>query len=356
MYAALGRLVDELSVLTFSERERNRSWAAPDVAGYRRVALPGRHIFVRRRDWALHFNFGIRAALRALAPEAVVIGGYDSPGHWVALSTARRMGVPVVLWNGSHAASSRSTSRIINALKRAFVRRCDAFFTYGALAADYVEALGARGDRIVCGVNAVECERFAAPAGDRDAFRGDKGAAERIVVLYSGQLIERKGVDDLIRAMTTVPVRAVLWVVGDGRLRARYEALARELLPERCVFFGDKPYAELPRIYQAADLLVMPSLVEVWGLVVNEALASGLPVIASSAAGATADLIDGKGTGLAVTPGNAAALSSAISKLVTDDLARAAMGIRAKQLMTTLNTAKYAADMYRAVQLALGAR
>ncbi|HZZ86328.1 MAG TPA: glycosyltransferase family 4 protein [Anaeromyxobacteraceae bacterium] len=352
VFERLAQLVPEFRVFTFSEMEKNRQWAAPGRGGFEAEVLGGRHLYFARRDWALHLNCGVYRALLRYRPEVVIVGGYDNPGCWLALAAARQIGARVVLWSGSHAHSARARRGVVPLLKRLFVRSCDAYFAYGSLAAEYLVSLGAPRERVVAGVNAVDTQAFRHRTVGRAEVRSAHSSGDAPVVCFSGQLIQRKGLDLLLQAMQRVSADARLWVIGDGPLRRKYEELAASLLPGRVTFLGARPYRELPDLYGAADLLVMPSLLEVWGLVVNEAMAVGLPVVVSCTAGAAPDLVEGKGTGFTVDPNDVGALASAIDRLVRDPELRADMGRRAQELIEGCGTDRYAADMLRAAELA----
>ncbi len=357
VFRDLGRILgDDFLVIAMSRREKNRSWNEQRSHEFRLEVLPGVHGYVFARDWAIHVNWGMRAMLRRHRADVVIIGGWDTPAAWLALWAAKRLGAKVVVWSGSHAFSARSQTGVVARLKRAFVKRADAFFAYGTLAAEYLVDLGADPERIVIGRNAVDTASFSMTAEARGRWRSMLAAGEKVVVLYSGQLIKRKGVETLIRAMSRTPQNAVLWVVGSGPMRSRYEALAHVMSPGRVLFLGHKSYDEMVGVYAAADIVVLPSHLEVWGLVINEAMAAGLPVIASSTAGATPDLVQDNVTGLSYDPEHFEALVDALNRLINDPGERRRLGERARALIAQYDTARYADDMYRSALLAVGYR
>lgn len=357
MYRAIAdELGDDFHVILLSRSEKNRAWKLDELP-FRHTVVPGRHLYVSSRDWALHLNVGVGKAIRAHRPDVVVIAGYDNPSYWAALAAAKLAHIPVVLWSGSHSLSGRSNRGPAYWLKQAFVRSADAYFTYGTLAADFLVELGARREAITVGTNAVESPRFMSGPSRLDARRSVGGCGENDkVMLFSGQLIARKGVDVLIRAAAHVRGAPLLWIIGDGAERAAYERLANELMPERVSFLGHRPYAELPTLYAAADLFVMPSRVEVWGLVLNEAMAAGLPVVSTRQAGATADLVEGKGTGFSYDAEDERELTAHLQALLDDDGLRAKCGARARELIARRDTRQYAKDLLSAARMAVRAK
>jgi glycosyltransferase involved in cell wall biosynthesis len=151
-----------------------------------------------------------------------------------------------------------------------------------------------------------------------DATRHRATASTDVTVLFSGQLIHRKGVDILVdafvRAAGAVPALR-LHLTGSGPDRATLEGRIPPGLRDRVVFLGHKDPADLPGIFAQADIFVLPSRHDGWGVVVNEALGAGLPIIASDAVGAARDLVAHEENGLLVRRGDADDLSVALARL-----------------------------------------
>lgn len=149
------------------------------------------------------------------------------------------------------------------------------------------------------------------------AFRAQKGWTQNTVFLYVGRLIKRKNVDLLIRAIRQLaPSTAVAAViVGDGEERAALEALADN--DARIHFAGSASQEELAYYYALADVLVLPSSEEPWGLVINEAMASGLAIIAHWQCGAAVDLV-ARDNGIALRSFAVTELAEALNGMATD--------------------------------------
>ena len=144
---------------------------------------------------------------------------------------------------------------------------------------------------------------------------------EKKVVLFVGRLAEKKGTVYLIRAMQYVD--ALLVIAGSGPLEASCKALVKELhLEHRVRFLGPKPHTQLRSIYASADFFAAPSVtakggdVEGFGLVILEAMASGLPVIASQSGGITDIIRDGE-NGLLAQERNEKQLAALINRLIS---------------------------------------
>lgn len=272
---------------------------------------------------------GARAALglgrRYDAAIASVAGGAVLPATYLGM---RRRGKPFVLW-GSVWAHPRGGAKAALAwpLVRHVYRHADAVVTYGEHVRRYVARHRGRADDVVIAPQSVEADLFGRAVGDDEiaAWRAAAGLPDGPLVLYVGRLVEEKGVATLLAALRRVD-GATLAVVGDGPLAATVDATPGARL------LGPLARERLPVAYAAADVLVLPSIPtprfrEPWGLVCNEALHQGTPVVATTAVGAVAGgLVRDGDTGLVVPPADAAALASAIARLLGDAGLRARLG------------------------------
>ena len=171
--------------------------------------------------------------------------------------------------------------------------------------------------------NGVDSEKFRPP--------DEKGPTSNRV-LFVGRLIDNKGPMIMMRAFSDVATElpdVSLTMVGDGPLRRPLERLSAALgVSDRVTFLGMR--SDVDELMRGCDLLVRPSLVEGMPLTVLEAMASGLPVIASDVAGVGEAVVDGS-TGLLVRPGSVDDLSEALLRLMRDPELRVEMGERARR-------------------------
>jgi glycosyltransferase involved in cell wall biosynthesis len=159
-------------------------------------------------------------------------------------------------------------------------------------------------------------------------------SADQTVFIYVGRLETYKGIECLLGAFDTVcraHPEAALLIVGDGRERGRVKAAARDCTAIH--YAGRLDYEHVVRAYNCADVAVVPSEFEPWGLVVNEAMATGLPVIASDRVGCVDDLVRNGETGLVFRSGSAEALGDSMIQLLRAPQLRDAMGAAARSLI-----------------------
>ena len=156
------------------------------------------------------------------------------------------------------------------------------------------------------------------------------GLVDKKVILFVGSLLKRKGVRVLLEAFqkvsTQFPNASLLWI-GEGPLKSEV------MKSKQSIPLGFIQPSELPTYYGLADFFVLPSLNEPFGAVVCEAASAGLPVITTSAVGASADFVlEGK-TGFIVPPNDTEALAERISLLISNDSLQKSMSVAAIQLM-----------------------
>ena len=275
---------------------------------------------------------GVSAALQKSNPDVILCGGYNYLAMWGAQRWARRRGVPFLLWSESNLADARRNFPWVEAAKRRFIQSCQGYVVPGTLAAAYLQSFNVAGDRIFIAPNAVDVERFANGAAEarRDPdLRRRLGLPPRYL-LYVGRFVRAKGVLDLMAAYATLPEgrrRDVgLVLAGDGEELDELVRRSREIQPGTVVCPGFLQRDQLPAVYALAEALVFPTHSDPWGLVVNEALACGLPVIASDVAGCVAELVRDGENGRVVRAGDAQALSRAMDKFLTERELQKKMG------------------------------
>ena len=184
--------------------------------------------------------------------------------------------------------TEKSRGRLRAVVRKFISKNADHFLVLGESGAHYIQTLGVGNNRISRVPYSTDVSRFV----DQNSSRTEQCARR---LLYVGRLVERKGLLPFILALAKWLVanqayRVELTLAGDGPLRCQLEQLN---LPAglRLTLLGDKDYRDMPAIYSQSGILVFPTLADTWGLVVNEALAAGLPVLGSVYSQAVEELI-----------------------------------------------------------------
>ncbi len=328
----------DLHVIFLAENDPSlRQWLVyKDEIKFSYEILPSRR--QKFRGHKILLNRGLKSALQKAAPDVIVCGGYNYLASWQAKSWARRHQIPFVLWLESTEKDRRSRSRAIGLMKGRFIRGCRAFVVPGKSSFEYVRKFGISEKDIFLAPNAVDTELFARSAA---AFREDAETQRRGLqlplrfFLFVGRLVPEKGVFDLLEAYgkLNAEVRADIGLVFVGEGPAGVELGRRtEQITKGCVrYVGFAQREQLAGYYALADMFVFPSHSDPWGLVVNEAMACGLPVIASDAGGCTADLVEDNWNGRVVRAGDVDQLASAMANLATNSVLRRQMGSRSRE-------------------------
>jgi len=295
------------------ELGRTVSWGIDLLGGYEHASGP---------DFK-----ALKRELRRTRYDLVLVNGYTRRLYVLAAALARGAGIPAALRLDSalfETPPPRATAKRL--LFDLYLKRMyQLFFGVGSLTLDYLRFFGVPEERMALFPYAVDVEAFRngsdlSPAG-RIAARARLGIpADARVLLSVAKLNPREAPWDLLRAFVRrSDSDRWLVVAGDGPERAALETFVRERGLERVRFLGYVPYPELPALYAISDLFVHPAREERWGVSVQEALACGLPVIASSRVGAARDLILPGKNGATYTAGDDAGLARRIDEILRLD-------------------------------------
>lgn len=267
--------------------------------------------------------------------DAFVVPGWGLRSYLQAVRACRRANVPVLVRGDSQLASQRGGAmRLAKALIfPRFLKRFDGFLYVGQRNREYLEHYGVPADRLF----------FSPHCIDNDAFRRASEAARRTKsprrrLLFVGKLIESKRPFDLLRAAALIEGRGgqvEVALVGAGEAEAGLRRAAAEA-GISATFHGFVNQSELPAVYAAADVIVSPSI-ETWGLVVNEAMACGVPAVVSDAVGCGPDLIEEGRTGMIFPLDDIPALARAIEAVLAFDPVRTRETIAARMAVYSPN-------------------
>lgn len=276
------------------------------------------------------------------------LAGWGHPLLWRAMLYARRR-MPVTVQSDTPAPRGEPAwKRLVKRVVYRALFRIPAMFTpAGTPQADYIRSFGVPARRI----------RIAQLAADIQHIRKVPHAAAPPTLLYVGRLEPHKGIEDMLEAFAelvrTVP-EARLLIAGDGSLRDRVARAAADCPGIR--YLGRLAGDELGKAYALADIALVPSRFEPWGLVVNQAMAAALPVIATDCVGSAPDLIRDGSSGIVVPTASPRDLARAMVVLCMQPDLRQQMGSRAIETIAAWTPANQAANTLAAWREALDGR
>ena len=299
-------------------------------------------------------NSGVAQALRDSSPGVILCGGYNYAASWQSLLWARVRGVPFLLWSESSARDLRTGWPPVELLKAEFLKQCSGFVVPGRSAREYLRLQKIREERIFTAVNAVDNDLFAQSSecarSNVSQLRAELKLSQRYF-LFVGRLVREKGVFELLSAFAKleVPLReqAGLVFLGDGNCRQELEEQASQISPGAIKFIGFAQRNQLPTYYALAEVLVLPTYTDTWGLVVNEGMACGLPIIVSEAAGCVADLVTDDWNGLVIPARDELALRSAMRRLATNPSFRNEAGSNSRKRIDEYSPQKWCEGIER---------
>lgn len=315
-------------------------WDIPLLDGYEYEFLPSRLVGTGGRRYRIAPS--VFARIFRGRWDAVLIHSYTYPSDWLAWLACRLRGIPVLFGGEMYPVNYRYQPSFIErslapSLKRAMVKGCNACLAIGSVAREVLEGMGVPPERIFPAPYAVDNERFiahaAALAPERSQLRSWLGISPDLpVVLCVAGMVPVKRQQDLIEALARLHVPAQLVLVGSGPLLENVRALCQQRLPG-AILPGFVNQSALPEYYAAADIFALPSEAETFGLVVNEAMCFGLPIVASSGVAATRDLVHHGDNGFVFPPGDVQALASYLEILLTDPDRRRRSGERSREII-----------------------
>lgn len=317
----------------------------------------------RRRvgKYNLLLNWGLGSTLRRAKPQAVLCGGYSYIAAWRAAFWANSHRVPLLLWSESTALDKRRQHRTVEFIKRRFRRRCQAFVAAGKASRDYLVALGASDRAIFVAPDAVDVQFFATAAVKARQQEGEIRSRHHLpprYFLYAGRLVKEKGTFELLAAYAKLEAslrsRIGLVFVGDGPARQELASGAEAIQPGMIRFCGWVHREQIPEIYALAEAFVFPTYSDPWGLVVNEAMACGLPIIASDVAGCIPDLVQDGWNGFVVRPHDVEGLVRAMKSVLDDPESARQMGSRSEQRVQEYTPETWAEGIVQALAVVCG--
>jgi len=342
-----------VSVQMESNRRWNANWGTLDVTVLRSLSWSSRavHGDSFHEDRTIHFPYDTLFQLRSYRPNAIIAAEFGLRTIQAAMYKCFAPRTKLLVWATVSMVTEKHRGALRKMVRRLILEVADGVLVNGSSGAAYIEGLGFPAGRIYVVPQATDNEVFTGPS-----VRADDRVSK---LLYAGQLIDRKGLvqfhEQLSKWCRLHPDREISWtLIGTGPLRKTAESWKRP--PNYALILLDEvPYRELPAQYHKADIFTLPTLADEWGLVVNEAMIAGLPVLGSVYSQAVEDLVAEEQNGWRFRPDHSDEVFEAVSRAL--DCSRETWNVmRAKAIETVRSIdSRYMKDrILRALEDACG--
>lgn len=311
MFEELGKLCN-LTVL-FEKRSvsyRNEGWMVNKYNNFHAEFIKGFSFKDKM------FSLGIIKHLKRNKYDLVIIGVYSTVSQMLAQEYMKKNKIPYVI--SSDGGIIKSENSFVRKIKKHFIGSAKAWLSTGDLTNDYLINYGAKRERIYVypftSILKKDVVGKSISLEEKYKLRKKLNMPEDKIILSVGQFIHRKGYDILMKACKDLDKRIGVYIVG-GKPTNEYIELKKEMNLTNIHFIDFMKKDALGEYYKAADLFVLPTREDIWGLVINEAVAYGLPIISTDKCVAAVELNRSKCIGEIVPSEDVAALHNAIKKM-----------------------------------------
>lgn len=332
----------KLKVFFYDKTANNRIWRVPEDIWFDYKVIPSFVVELQSRN-----NDPLWLSPTALSElikgkfDVVISTGHESLGTYLGLIYSKLWCKPLIFRSESTANEQSWRRKLSLPLLKILARHSNACITTGSRAKDYLIHLGVAPQKVsVVYDNVVDVMYYQQVSSlneeEKIKIKTRLGLASSQIILYVGQLIERKGLKDLLSAfacLQTKGIDAKLLIVGYGPQEEELKSFCTQKRLKGVSFLGGKNKEELLVYYAIADVFVLPSLSEVWGLVINEAMACGLPVITTRNVGASADLVKDGINGFVVPSQDEQALFEVLREILKNNSLREKMGVASLEII-----------------------
>ncbi len=297
------------------KKHRSADWFISGEGRFRAVQLEKRVASVGGRDLCLDVTAWLKKPW-----DAIVVCGYAYPTVVLAMLYLRAHKIPFYM--EVDGGLIRETSGFRYRFKRWLVSQATAWISSGSCTTDYLVHYGAEQESVhlypFTSLWAREIPAAVPTAEEKKQLREKLGMKEKKILLYVGRFDPKKGMDDLLHVSPEIDGEAGIWFVG-GEPTQEHLAFCRKHGLDRVHFVGFTKKEALEDYYRAADLLVLPTHSDVWGLVINEAMALGLPIVTTDRCVAGVELVENGINGQIVPVKDGPALTAAINRVLASD-------------------------------------
>jgi glycosyltransferase involved in cell wall biosynthesis len=300
---------------------RNKKWIGHTCENFKEIFLHGKN---RGEEGA--YCPEVRKYLRDRTYTHIIISGYGTPTSRFAILWLKVHKKPFIMTSDGGFIKEKTGVRYY--LKRFFISGASAWLSTGTATTEYLAHYGAQKNRcfIYPFTSLKECDILSKPVSfsEKESIKGELGFSEKFIILSVGRFIYGKGIDVLLNAAKIFPKDVAVVIVG-GTPTEEYQQIILKNGLKQIYFPGFKTKKELEDYYKIADLFVFPTREDVWGLVVNEAMAFGLPVITTEKCIAGLELVQNGKNGFIIPVEDSELITKHVHEIINNEAKRAAM-------------------------------
>lgn len=326
LFEEIGQAGFDLTVFYCDTTHKHRPWNFEGGDHYESVLLKGFSIDFNQR--VVHINPSIVRKL-ARGYDFIVIGGANHVTMQLAFIMSKIVRVPIILWTeniGNPDSNIGPISSLAKLYYTQVARRANAILVPGTASLRFHREIGIESNRIFISPNAIDNLRFRriceSYGPKKQTIKDELGVGSKKVALFSGRTVKEKGLEYLLDAYRAIRLKRddlALVVMGEGRDYRYFRGEALRLGLRDVFFTGWQTGNDLIKYYSIADFLVLPTFRDVWGFVINEAMACGLPVIVTDQAGAAPDMVIPGRTGFIARARDSSSLLKGMEEILIDE-------------------------------------
>lgn len=299
---------------------------------------------------------GILKAIKEFKPAVVNLTGYYDIASWTILFYCKFKGIKTILSNES-TANDHARNGLKEFIKALIIKQFDGYFNFGTLSENYILSLGVKPNKMLVKRNCVDNKALKQlylnylPERIQQQHMRNLSSNNFIFV---GRLIDYKNLFHFLEAFNLAQTKSSYdWgviILGDGELKEDLQQFVSENKIQNVNFQPGVSWQQVPEYLALSDVLVLPSYSEPWGLVVNEAMACGLPVIVSDKCGCVIDLVKNGENGFTFSPNNHEQLSNLLLKFMNNEVNSEQMGLVSQRIIQEYSPENVAFEMYKGFQ------
>lgn len=351
----------DLTVYFMSKSAKNRRWKKLPKLGFKYKILPKLEFSYFGKDLLAYIvNYTFPYLFLKNKYDVVISAGWLDFASQMAFFLSKLTKTKFIIWSESTINEPSIQRKLTLPFVKYLVGKSDACVAIGTRSKEYLKLLGANENKIVKAYSTVDINHFdkgsRLSTDEKNKLKNGLNIKTNKVILYVGQMIERKGLIDLVKAFKLIVKSdrdVTLLMVGYGPLKNKLIEACNKNNLKNVIFVDHVEVDEMPHYYAISDIFVLPSHEETWGLVINEAMACGLPIITTNKVGSGPDLVINGYNGYIVKSRSPKQIALHLLKILKNTKVRISMSRNSKRLIEKFTPKKAALEFEKAIKISM---